>query len=217
MKLRYHLAIVVALCLTFGALGLSKRQSYTNVTADPSFLKDFYVAEIPSALAIEDCQKLKEDLPTAPIILKVSTVNPLEILFGGRQQKVSIEHVYSGDGLENGQEIYITADHWKVYPSDKTIDAGFVNVMKEGADYLVFLSDCIGTSKDYTDVYRLQSGRYINPVFRYSSGENIIFPVSEESTYVPYTEVSNNEFFSVESDGMQAFLSLKQEMIELFP
>ena len=36
---------------------------------------------------------------------------------------------------------------------------------------------------------------FIAPVFSYTAHDNVIYPVSEESTYVPYEAVSDNEFF----------------------
>ena len=37
-----------------------------------------------------------------------------------------------------------------------------------------------------------------------------------ESTYVPYKEVADNEFFAVDSEGLNEFLMLKEEMIERY-
>ena len=46
--------------------------------------------------------------------------------------------------MASGSEIYITFDRWKVYVVRKEMDLSFVNFMKDGADYLIFLSESIG-------------------------------------------------------------------------
>lgn len=119
MKLRYHMLLTAILVICFGIIGISKHSSYTDITSDAYFVNDFQIAEIPTAFAVDDCQSLKESLPYAPIILKVTPVDSPEYFFGGRQQKFCIKEVFSGEDLQIGDEIYITADHWKVYPAEK--------------------------------------------------------------------------------------------------
>ena len=46
--------------------------------------------------------------------------------------------------------------------------------------------------------------------------DNVIYPVSGESTYVPYKEVSDNEFFAVDTEGLDAFLELKNFLLEKY-
>lgn len=216
MKLRYHMLLTAILVICFGIIGISKHSSYTDITSDAYFVNDFQIAEIPTAFAVDDCQSLKESLPYAPIILKVTPVDSPEYFFGGRQQKFCIKEVFSGEDLQIGDEIYITADHWKVYPAEKIMDMGFVNIPQKGTDYLVFLSGSIGYSQHQIEVFRLQSGKYINPIFSYKSYENKIYPTTGEATYVPYSEVSENEFYATESEGIDAFLTLKHQLISLY-
>ena len=137
-----------------------------------------------------------------------------QCFFAGCQQKVRVLDVFSGNDILVNEETYITADRRRVYVSEKTMNTGFVNNMKEGSIYLVFLSDSIGySSEDNTPVFRLQSGQYINAVFNYAPCDNVIYPTSGDSTYVPYVEVSNNEFFSTNQEGLDAFLSLKEALL----
>ena len=136
MKYRFCVTVTVLLVFGFGIFGRGKLATYTNVTADPNFINEFSVAEIPTAFAIQDCEVLKKILPESPIILKVTPVDTPEFFFKGWQQKVRIEHVFSGEGLASGSEIYITYDRWKAYVARKEMDLSFVNFMKDGADYL---------------------------------------------------------------------------------
>ena len=216
MKCRFCAAVTVLLVFGFGIFGRGKLATYTNVTADPNFINEFSVAEIPTAFAIQDCEVLKKILPESPIILKVTPVDTPEFFFKGWQQKVRIEHVFSGEGLASGSEIYITYDRWKAYVARKEMDLSFVNFMKDGADYLVFLSESIGYTKDGIEVFQLPKDRVIASIFSYAVHDNVIYPVSGESTYVPYQEVSNNEFFAVDTEGLDAFLELKNFLMEKY-
>lgn len=216
--MKYHFCVIVTVLLVFGfgIFGRGKLATYTDVTADPNFINEFSVAEIPTSFAIQDCEVLKKTLPESPIILKVTPVDTPEFFFKGWQQKVRIEHIFSGEGLVSGSEIYITYDRWKVYITRKEMDLSFVNFMKDGADYLVFLSESIGYTKDGTEVFQLPKDRVIASIFSYAVHDNVIYPVSGESTYVPYQEVSNNEFFAVDAEGLDAFLELKNFLIEKY-
>lgn len=216
MKCRFCAAVTVLLVFGFGIFGRGKLATYTNVTADPNFINEFSVAEIPTAFAIQDCEVLKKILPESPIILKVTPVDTPEFFFKGWQQKVRIEHVFSGEGLASGSEIYITYDRWKSYVARKEMDLSFVNFMKDGVDYLVFLSESIGYTKDGIEVFQLPKDRVIASIFSYAVHDNVIYPVSGESTYVPYQEVSNNEFFAVDTEGLDAFLELKNFLMEKY-
>jgi len=218
LKFKIHLIIITVIVAGFAILGLSKRSSYTNITAEEDFMNDFYVAEIPTSLAANDCLSLKASLPESPVILKVIPVDSPENFFAGRQQKVTITHVYAGDGLKVGDEIYITTYRGQVDMQEHAIMTGFVNDMKKSEEYLVFLTEPIGISNDkITPVFYLQMGSYINPVFSLAAHDNVIYPVSGDTTYVPYSEVSENEFFATEQEGLDAFLELKEEMLALFP
>ena len=154
MKYRFCVTVTVLLVFGFGIFGRGKLATYTNITVDPNFINDFSVAEIPTSFAIQDCEILKKILPESPIILKVTPVDPPEFFFKGWQQKVRIEQVFSGENLASGSEIYITFDRWKASVARKEMNLSFVNFMKDGAEYLVFLSESIGYTKDGIEVLK---------------------------------------------------------------
>lgn len=214
MKYRFHVLFTVVLVLGFGLFGRSKLSTYTNITANPDFVDEFCVAELSSSFAIKELQEMKDALSEAPIILKVTPVQPIECFFRGWQQKVRIEKVFSGVGLEVDSEIDITSKKWDVYVEERCIDVGFVNFMEEGTDYLVFLSTSIGYDKDGTEVFQLQVDQFIAPVFSYETHDNVIYPVSGESTYVPYQEVSANDFFSLDEEGLEKFIEVKEYLLQ---
>lgn len=66
------------------------------------------------------------------------------------------------------------------------------------------------------EVYDL--GEYIvDPIFCYEELERVVAAVSGESTYVPYREVFENEFFACTDTAMDELLQLKADMMEKYP
>lgn len=104
--------------------------SYTNFTAEPDYENTCYVAELMAEMATADCQEMRKTLLQAPIVIKVLPVAESEYFFKGRQQRVRVEQVFKGEGVAQGEEIIITADRWKAYADNRSIDMGFVNFMK---------------------------------------------------------------------------------------
>jgi hypothetical protein len=58
---------------------------------------------------------------------------------------------------------------------------------------------------------------YIAPVFCYEEHQNVIIPTSGDSTYVPYKEVMDNEFFVTSEETLQVMNALKNQMLSLYP
>ncbi|MGN0254488.1 MAG: hypothetical protein ACI4D6_00700 [Chordicoccus sp.] len=215
-KLKVHAVIVSILMIGSAILGGVNRQTYTDITSDSDFLHTFSVAEVPAAIAAEDCRFMKESLPKSSYILDIIPEDAPRSIFAGRQQKVKIESVYNGNDLAPGDMIWLTSAHWKIYPSEKTIDTGFVNDMKEGSSYLVFLSGQVGMTEDGEPVYAISSGDHMNAIFLRGSCNNTFYPTAGESTYVPYAEVKDNEFFAADQEGMDAYFALKNDMLDAY-
>lgn len=156
---------------------------------------------------------LEQELPDVPYILRVSPAGEFENLFATSRQKVQVEEVYAGNGLQKGDEIYLTSSQWRIVielqPS--ALECSFVNIMKEGKEYLVFVTEKVKTNSETLPVYRLYSNSMITPFFCYEDMENVIIPIGEGPTYVPYSQVKDNEFFSADEEGLEAWNSLETE------
>lgn len=161
---------------------------------------------------------MKKNLQKLPIILKVRFINDVEFLFGTSRQKICVQKVYAGDGIEPGDEFYISAG-WSIIVEEdlKTAELGFVNTPKLNCDYLVFISEKIDALDKTVSVYKICDQYPIIPLFCYENTSNIVLPVSEENTYVPYSKVKNNEFFTTSEAGLKAWSELKNEMIHIYP
>lgn len=220
MNYRYSAFFTAILTLAFGLFGHAGLSSYTNVTEDHAFIESFSVAELPSSAAVQECRILQKTLPKAPAIAKVTPVGSPEYLFMCWMQRVHLETVFSGEDLTDEKDLYITCSSWKAHIEEKTVGTGFVNFMKEGQTYLVFLSGVTGgiedDNGDILKLFQLQKDQYIAPVFSYGNHENTVYPTAGESTYVPYTEVADNEFFCTDEEGVAAFMELKNYLTQKY-
>lgn len=221
MKLKGAFIVTMAAFLLAACYGIYEKRTYTDVTRDSSYLEAVYVAEIPENFALSCCEELEQILPDAPLVMKVSAVAELEHLARTSRQRVKVETVFQGEGVWEGEEIYLTKTTWNFYPLHPYIngfamDRGFVNVMEIGEEYLVFVGGQADGLGEKTPVYELYGGTVIAPVFSCRTHDNQIVETDGVSTYVPYREVSGNEFFAVTQAGMDAFLSLKEEMMKRY-
>lgn len=219
--MKLHFLHMIALCLILAAaiLGCIKRQSYTNFCKDKNYLDQLQVAVIPEDLCIYSCDELKQSLPKSDIILRVYVTGDIEQLFGVSRQKVRIEQIYTGSELNVGQEIYLFSNNWNVVLDGKpnSLERGFVNIMKVGKEYLVFVSHKIDSLNESIPVYEISNITYITPVFCYENQSNLVVEPEGETTYVPYMQVKDNEFFAESEVALEAWNNLKSDMLALFP
>lgn len=220
MKYRIFAIIVLGIISLAAVFGLYKKQTYTDVAKFPGYINSFAVAQLSEKMAIEECEKLEKILPESPIILKVYAVEPIEHLFKISRQKVQIDTVYTGSDLNTGDYIYITSNRWKLNTTGEppSIERGFVNVMKEGDAYLVFLTEKMETlDNEEIPVYRIVEESVLLPVFSFDEHENTVAEIGEyqHSSYVQYEKVKDNEFFAATEGALNAMLELKQKLISV--
>lgn len=220
MKTGFRLAVPLTAGVIFAAavFGIVKKQSYTNLTEQKNYMEQLQVAEIPAKLAVRSCSELALKLPEVPIILRVQAEEKIEHLFQAGRQKVCIQEVYAGEGVEEGEEVYLFSDHWRLSLTGEpdSVERGFVNVMEVGAEYLVFVTGQVQGLDTAVPVFELYDDSFIAPVFCYEDRDNVIIPVGEESTYVSYKDVRNNEFFAETEEALQAWEELKEKMISAY-
>ena len=222
MKNRVYTLIIILAIAAAALFGAYKRQTYTDFSSIPDYMNDFAGAQLPESMVATECEQLKEALPDAPIIIKVHAVEPLENLFRISRQKVQIDEIYKGTDLSVGETIHIIFNRWRLNTTVEpgSVERGFVNVLKENEEYLIFLSEKVEPLyEENAPIYRLVEEGVIAPIFSYEEHENIIAELGEYeySTYVRYEKVKDNEFFAVTEAGMETMLSLKEKMLEQYP
>ena len=186
------------------------------------------VAEFPEALVPTMAEQALKELPESPIIIRATAMAEKDYLFSLNLQKVSVQQVYRGEGIEPGDEVQI-ALNTKFTINAQTIDGmvadekiaelHFVNEMEEGKDYLIFLEKKIDPldKREQQAIYRVVES-VITPVFGYEERENKIVDVSESiSTYTDYKLVKDNEFFVTSQKTLDGFMELKKQLLAQFP
>lgn len=216
MKRWIMFVITAGAVIAAGIFGFTKRQTYSDTTAEENYMDTLQVALFPDLMIENSCKMIEEGVPDAPIILKGKPIGEMEHLYATGQQKIEITQVYKGDGLQNGDEIYVCSDHWRVIlrkDEPRTVERRFVNVMKEDKEYLIFLNGEAAAQCADVPVYKFFEEEFmIVPMFCYENLEENIPEVDEEWTYVPYKEVKNNEFFGMTEYSYEVWNQLKERL-----
>ena len=229
MKAKWLLLPMAALTVAAAVYGGYTRSTLTDYTSGENWKDNFVVAGLLDSFGIEFCEQMKEYLPRVPYILRVEVLEDLEVLFGAAQQKVAVKQVYAGEGLEVGQEIYLSRSGWGIsFVQPYSIERQYVNIMEVGREYLVFARGEIDVLKSDLPVYSCSNGYVpetgesipftIAPVFCYDHKDNVpVQPAGDHGTYVPYSEVRDNEFFGTTQEVVEAWEQLKAEMLQRYP
>ena len=186
------------------------------------------VAEFPEALVPTMAEQALKELPESPIIIRATAMAEKDYLFSLNLQKVSVQQVYRGEGIEPGDEVQIALNTKftinaqtieGMVADEKIAELHFVNEMEEGKDYLIFLEKKIDPldKREQQAIYRVVES-VITPVFGYEERENKIVDVSESiSTYTDYKLVKDNEFFVTSQKTLDGFMELKKQLLAQFP
>lgn len=208
--------------------GLCQKQTYTNLLSQPEALNMLRVAEFPEALVPTMAEQALKELPESPIIIRATAMAEKDYLFSLNLQKVSVQQVYRGEGIEPGDEVQIALNTKftinaqtieGMVADEKIAELHFVNEMEEGKDYLIFLEKKIDPldKREQQAIYRVVES-VITPVFGYEERENKIVDVSKSiSTYIDYELVKDNEFFVTSQKTLDGFMELKRQLLAQFP
>ena len=140
------------------------------------------VAEFPEALVPTMAEQALKELPESPIIIRATAMAEKDYLFSLNLQKVSVQQVYRGEGIEPGDEVQIALNTKftinaqtieGMVADEKIAELHFVNEMEEGKDYLIFLEKKIDPldKREQQAIYRVVES-VITPVFGYEEREN---------------------------------------------
>ena len=212
---------VLLVTVGFGVFGRMFYQSHTDVTSEPGYLDNFSVAEMTEDVSEISGVEMKQSLPEAPVILRVTALAEPEPEFNLYLYPFRIEQVYKGENLEVGDEIRVGRFSRGLIverEGGRYLEAGFVNVPKQGKEYLVFLSDYI--VKDGSRLVGFfQEGESIAPLpmFCYEDIPNTQVEVTGFSTYVSYRDVKDSEFFGTTPKSAAYWEQLKAEMLQKYP
>lgn len=223
--MRRYLLLILTICSVLAAMtfGIIKRQTYTDMTKEEYYLAQLQVGELPENIAEVQCDRMRQSLPEAPLIIRVEVTGEIEHSFKVDRQKAVVREIYAGSGLEKNEEIYIFSDHWKLSldgnPNSTergSIERGFVNIMDVGTEYLIFAKAVVENPTADIPLVKVYDDFTIAPVFCCEERQNTAIPTGEENTYVPYRDVMDNEFFGTSERALQLMEELKAQMLQLY-
>ena len=164
--IKIYCCVIAVAVIAAAAWGISAKASYTDWSAEENYLDSFDVAEMLETTCVRACESMRENLDASPAIAQVTCTGDVEHLFHVSRQPVTVSKVFRGEALSEGYEIYLTSSSWRllVNSSFRAIERGYVNIMKPGAEYLVFITEQVGESND-VPVYSLNSVSIVAPCF----------------------------------------------------
>lgn len=217
MIAKWLLRITMAGFLAVVCFGIYERRTYTDITGDPSYLDNMQASERSEDGTLQDCAEMKELLPLAPVVIKVTVLGEAEHFARTSRQLVRVEDIYKGEGIQKGEDVYITSASWRIafVGGEPSLERGFINLLEVGDEYLVFIGREADGLGERRPVYEVYEGTGITPVFALREHENAVYEVGVPKC-VPYHDVRNNEFFAETQTAVDAFLELKAEMFALY-
>lgn len=92
-------------------------------------------------------------------------------------------------------------------------------MLEAGTEYLVFVEDVLEDLRgDLPALKVYDDGRVSTvPVFCYEERQNVVIPLTEDPTYVPYKGVKGNEFFVTSEEGLKMLEESKARLLSLYP
>lgn len=219
--IRRYLLLILTICAFLAAMafGIVKRQTYRDTLKQEDYLDQLLVGELWEDYLEVQCANMQQSLPDAPIILWVETLGKIEHLFNVDRQRVLIRKIYAGAGLETGEEVYLFSRHWQLSLDGyyDSLERGYVNILEVGTEYLVFAEEVLEDMEGDLRAVKLYDDFSITPVFCYEERQNVIMPITGDTSFVPYKEVRNNEFFVTSEKALKMLEELKRSMLSLYP
>ena len=130
---------------------------------------------------------------------------------------------YLRDGeLKEGDNIVMDRSGYHLFTEESgvtggidAVSTGFVNFMKPGREYLVFIKEKIESELYDYDVYTIE-GFTIAPILCYEDIDNVIVPKKRSDHAVSYELVNDNEVFMETEELEKEYYDFKYRIISKF-
>ena len=223
MKSRYVLVLTGITFLVALCYGMYQKKFYKDFNLEEEPLNNFVVALVDEEFLDMQISIMEEELDSANIIIAAKCEDTFEYRFSCNTQEVSVEYVFKGDGLEEGDKIQIARNGTHIYmeqdgfiagmPSN---DLGFVNEMVPGKTYLIFLDRKLNTFNEER-IYIQTDDLIVAPIFCYEAIPNVpCTSINEIGSYARYETVKENEFFITSEKGIEKMEALKEQFISRY-
>ena len=216
MKIKYTFIIYLLCISSIVILGMKNKKDYKDFNDDNKALNKFVVGIMTDDMIDTAIGALKKGEKSCNTIVVAECLEKTKFSYGCSTQKIRIKKVFKGDLVKNEETINVLfADGIFMNSSDDTpeINMGFVNEMKVGKNYLIFLDEKIENS----NMYSLKSS-LIKPIFAYENIENkpCVSTMKPENATL-YSNMSSNEFFVESESGLEKINHLKKSFLEKYP
>lgn len=189
--------------------GLICRQSFTDISREEKPFDNFEIGLLSGDIALNIAEYAENSLENdSKYILKVTPTDKVKFSFLCYTEPVKILEIYKGDNLQIGEEIEILRNSSHIFWDLNDIDGvnmGFVNLMNEDEEYLVFLDKKIEDKPVYKTVPCLMSA-----IFSYSDRDNVV--LTDEN----FSSTGDNEFFASDEKSLEILENVKSVLIEKY-
>ena len=189
-----------------------------------------YVSQMTQSGVERALGVMPQVLEDAPIVLCVEAAGDCENIFYSSVQKCIVREIFKGEGVYEGEIIYLTYLEWDLWLQgdfdcnrfdNSMFQRKYVNVMEVGRDYLVFVSEispAIYKGARVAVLPKDEIGFAFPPLFCYDDIPNVFSGnyLKPGSSYVPYKEVKDNEFFGDSEETLNALVSYKKEVLAMY-
>lgn len=197
-------------------IGLCSKHKYIDLNAEKEPLNNFTVGILSNKLVDIGIEAFDENLEQNNIILAVKCEEKSRFVYKGAVQKVKVEKVFKGENIQKGDEIEIQSvsstfmDDIEGKGDKPEANMNFINEMKKGNRYLVFLDKKLKNSS----IYIPKEEGIIKPTFCYEQIENKpCQSTSSEANVAFYSDVSQNEIFIMKQKGIDKMKQYKERLL----
>lgn len=223
MKTRYVLVLTGITFLVALCYGMYQKKFYKDYNLEEEPLNNFVVALVDEEFLDMQISIMEEELDSANIIIAAKCEDTFEYRFSCNTQEVSVEYVFKGDGLEEGDKIQIARNGTHIYMEQEGFiagmpsnDLGFVNEMVPGKTYLIFLDRKLNTFNE-EEIYIQPEDFIVTPIFCYEDIPNVpCTSIDKIGNYAKYETVKENEFFITSEKGIEKMVALKEQFISKY-
>lgn len=218
--LKIVMLIMVGLFFTnIVIIGQIEKKSFTDVFKSEELDSEVMTGYIPEEYIDVVFGDLEEIVEEAPIIVKAKAQKSFEYYGREGRQLVLIEEVFRGNGLEQGDEIYVYSNKIKFIDSGIFYSIGMWNTsfMEVEGEYLIFLLGEVPLPNSKDKIYQLYDEKInIMPIFSYEDLDNGLVEVNDKYGCIQFSETKGREIFTNSKVVMSTYLDIKHQLLKKY-
>lgn len=214
-------AAIVLILFCF-ILGIRTRRTFTNHTADEAFLDQMITGLWNDEISPAHLDNLRRlAVEEAEHIFHVKGSGRVEHRTGYNVQRAEVIKVFKGESLPEGTVInfVIGTDYFLL--ERNAWNNGFVNWVKDGNDYLLFLDKKETAIQSKDDPMYTVVNTVISPIFPYAPNVSVVPSEYQEEIegmhYARIGDIKELDFFAEDQVSLDHWLETQQVLTQQFP